>query len=175
MRGELMVSRRLPRVPMGRRAGAFAIDIGAVSLLSFLLAGSLFAPVFLLIWLGLRVFWVSRNHGQSWGQWALDIKVVSTRFGSLPTVADLMKREVVTGLGSLLTLIGVVSLSPTNGWILILPIPLLVDCGAAFLDTENRQALHDRLAGTVITQSRRGYSLDLKVRKLFAEMKQRMK
>jgi hypothetical protein len=90
-------------------------------------------------------------------------------------VADLMKREVVTGLGSLLTLIGVVSLSPTNGWILILPIPLLVDCGAAFLDTENRQALHDRLAGTVITQSRRGYSLDLKVRKLFAEMKQRMK
>jgi hypothetical protein len=51
----------------------------------------------------------------------------------------------------------------------------LVDCGLALLDTQRQQAGHDRLARTLIVESRRGYSLDLKLKKLFAQVQRRVK
>jgi len=161
---------------MDRRVAAFAIDVGAASLLSLLLGGgTLYIPLFLGVWLALRVVLVIRNRGQSLGRWALDIKVLNPRFRAVPGLTDLVKREAITGLGSLLALISLVNLSPTNGWILVLPIPLLLDCGFAFVDAEYRQAFHDRIARSVVIQTRRGYSLDIKIKKIFAEMGIRMK
>ncbi|PSB33646.1 RDD family protein [Stenomitos frigidus] len=175
MRSDLGSSRRFPRVPNDRRVAAFAIDFGAASLLSTLGGASSIIPLYILSWYGLRVILVVKNQGQSLGRWALDIKVLDPKLRSLPGLLELTKRETLTGLGSLLILLGLVNLSPTNGLILVAPIPLFIDCGLAFLDTEFRQAWHDRLARTVVVQTRRGYSLDIKVKKIFAQLSDRVK
>lgn len=175
MSGELVGPRRLPRVPIERRVAAFAVDFGAAALLSAIGGASLYIPLFILVWFGLRVVVVLKNRGQSLGRWAFDMKVVDPNYRSIPTLKELCKREAITGLGALLLLIGLVNVSPTNGWILVTPIPLLADCGVAFADDEYRQAFHDRVARTVVAQTRRGYSLDLKVKKLIAQSRQRVK
>jgi uncharacterized RDD family membrane protein YckC len=154
---------------------AFAIDFGAASLLSTLGGASAVIPLFLLSWYGLRVILVVKNQGQSLGRWALDMKVLDPKFRSVPGLVELTKREAITGFGSLLLLLSLVNLSPTNGLILVAPIPLLIDCGLAFLDDEFRQAWHDRIARTVVIQTRRGYSLDIKVKKIVAQLGDRVK
>jgi uncharacterized RDD family membrane protein YckC len=175
MRSDLGSPQRFPRVPNDRRVAAFAIDFGAVSLLSTLGGSSAIIPLYLIFWYGLRVILVAKNQGQSLGRWALDMKVLDSKHRALPGLLELTKRETVTGLGSLLIFLSLVNLSPTNGLILVAPIPLLIDCGLAFLDTEFRQAWHDRLARTVVIQTRRGYSLDIKVKKIFAQLGDRVK
>ena len=45
----------------------------------------------------------------------------------------------------------------------------------AELEHPGSQAFHDRIARTVVAQTRRGYSLDLKVKKLIAQSRQRVK
>jgi len=175
MRSDRVVSRQFPRVPMDRRVGAFALDFGVASLLSVLLGGFLYIPVFLVLWCILRVIVVIKNQGQSLGQWAFDIKVINPRHRTVPGLTELVKREAITGFGSLLVLIGLVNLSPTNGWILVAHIPLLVDCSAAFTDPEYRQAFHDRVARTAMIQTRRGYSLDLKLKKIIDQASSRMR
>jgi uncharacterized RDD family membrane protein YckC len=175
MRSGLDSSRRFPRVPNDRRVAAFAIDFGAASLLSTLGGASAVIPLFLLSWYGLRVILVVKNQGQSLGRWALDMKVLDPKFRSVPGLVELTKREAITGFGSLLLLLSLVNLSPTNGLILVAPIPLLIDCGLAFLDDEFRQAWHDRIARTVVIQTRRGYSLDIKVKKIVAQLGDRVK
>jgi len=175
MRSDLGSPQRFPRVPNDRRVVAFAIDFGAASLLSLLGGASAVIPLFILSWYGLRVILVAKNHGQSFGRWALDMKVLDPAFRSVPGLVELTKRESLTGAGSLLLLLGLVNLSPTNGFILFAPIPLFLDCGLAFLDDDFRQAWHDRVARTVIIQTRRGYSLDIKLKKMFAQVSDRVK
>lgn len=173
--GTLVPVRRFPRVPLPRRIAALAIDIGAVGLLSLLFGRQAYVVMFIVFWFALRVFVVAQNKGQSLGRWALDMKVINPQFRALPGLLELTKREAIVGLGALLAWIGLVNLSPTNGLFLVLPIPLLVDCGLAFTDAEYQQAFHDRLAQTVVIQTRRGYSLDIKLRRLFAQAGRRMK
>lgn len=160
---------------MDRRIAAFAIDFGVASLLSILLGGALYIPLFIVVWLGLRVILVAKNRGQSLGRWALDMKVIDPKFRSLPGLTELFKREAITGAACLLALIGLVNFSPANAWVLVMPIPILADCSLAFSDDEYRQAFHDRVARTVVAQTRRGYSLDIKVKKLFAQAQRRVK
>jgi len=50
-----------------------------------------------------------------------------------------------------------------------------VDCGFAFVDNDFRQAFHDRIASTVVIQTRRGYSLDIKLKKIVAAASRRVK
>ena len=175
MSGELVVSQRYPRVPMDRRIGAFAIDVAVAAIPSLILGSQLYILVFIVLWVILRVFVVTGNRGQSLGRWAMDIKVVNPRYRIIPGIVPLLKREAITGFGCLLILIGWVNLSPTNGFLLVAPIPLLVDCGFAFTDEDYRQAFHDRIAGTIVTQTRRGYSLDIKLKQIFALARRRMK
>jgi len=176
MKGQLVLAQRYPNAPMGRRVGAFAIDVAIAALPSLLLGGGgLYIPLFLALWVVLRVFVVTANHGQSLGRWAMDLKIVNPRFRIIPDTVPLLKRETITGIGCVLILIGLVNLSPTNGFLLVAPIPLLVDCSFAFTDPEHRQAFHDRVATTLITQTRRGYSLDLKLKYFIAEARRRMK
>ncbi len=175
MSDDLGSPQRFPRVPNDRRVAAFAIDFGAASLFSTLGGASAIIPLFILSWYGLRVILVVKNQGQSLGRWALDMKVLDPKYRALPGLVELTKREALTGGGSLLLLLSIVSLSPTNGLILIAPIPLLLDCGLAFLDNDFRQAWHDRIARTVVIQTRRGYSLDIKLKKMFAQVGDRVK
>jgi uncharacterized RDD family membrane protein YckC len=167
--------RRIPKVPFDRRIAAFALDFGSIATLSAFSGGLLYIPVFLLLWLGMRVLVAGNNKGQSLGRWAFDMRVAELNYGATPGLLELAKRESMTGFGALLAMVGLASLSPTNGWILILPLPLLVDCGMAFADPEFRQAFHDQIARTVVVESRRGYSLDIKVKKLIAEAQRRVK
>lgn len=175
MQGDPTPVRRFPRVPMERRVSAFLIDFGSVALFSAVGGPGLFVPLFLISWIGMRVILVSKNQGQSLGRWAMDIKVIHARYRGIPGLAELFKREALTGIGSLLVMIGLANLNPSTGWVLLTFIPLAIDCSFAFVDPDYQQAFHDRLARTAVSQTRRGYSLDIKVKKLFAQANRRMK
>ena len=168
---EKPVYQRFPKAPLERRAYAFLIDFVAVWLLSSMLGGAgIFRwLVFMIAWLALRVVAVEKNQGQSLGLWAFDLKVIEYRFDR-PLFADLitlMKREVLLGGLALLATIGL-NIGFRNGLsLLILISPLLADGGVALADERLNQAFHDRFAGTIIIQSRRGFSLDLRIKKKY--------
>lgn len=163
---------RPPKIPLGRRGWAFGIDFVAAWLVSSLLGGNL--VVFLLAWFGLRVILPIRNFGQSLGRYALDIKLIDNRFYKTPGFAELAKRESITGVGALLASIALANLNPANGFYLLFLVPLGLDCGVAFADPAEQLAFHDRIAQTWIVGVRRGYSLDLKVKKWVAIIRDRV-
>lgn len=172
-----IVSNGFPRVQLWRRTAAFFIDFVAVWLVSGLLASILpilpFFILFLCLWLVFRVFLVVRNHGQSLGRYALDMAVIEVRFSKVPGLLTLTKREGILGLFSFLAATGL-SLMATNPAALLLFVPLAADCGLAWTES-SRRAFHDMLASTLVVGSRRGYSLDLKVKRLVAELARRVK
>jgi hypothetical protein len=54
---------------------------------------------------------------------------------------------------------------------LLLMLPLAIDCSVAFTDAERfPQAFHDRLGRTIVIGTKRGYSLDIKVRRLLDQV-----
>lgn len=169
--------RRLPKVPIDRRAYAFLIDFVTVWLVS-----SFSGPVpalqffvFIVTWFALRVVLVEKNKGQSLGRWALDIKVIDLRFKRIPGLSELAIREGIVGGGAALTMLGFNYAFPNPLSILLLSSLLLVDCGMALGDEELNQAFHDRLGGTVIIPSKRGFSLDLRLRRIWLEVKRALK
>lgn len=170
------IYKRFPKVPIERRVAAFGIDFVAVWLFSSLVTGIIVQMlVFLMLWLGLRVLLVSSNQGQSLGRWALDMKVLDAKYSRIPQLLTLTKREAILGFCAFLATLGLSSgLGGGGFYLLLLPIPLLVDCGAAFND-EAQQAFHDRIAQTLVIQTRRGFSLDLRLKKLVAQISRRMK
>jgi uncharacterized RDD family membrane protein YckC len=165
---------RFPKVPIERRAAAFAIDFVGVWLVSSFVTSMLFQSlVFILLWLLLRVVIVSSNQGQSLGRWALDIKVLDAQ-DRIPRLLTLAKREGILGFCALLAMIGL-RIGLANGVsLLLLTSPLAADCGAALADADAQQAFHDRIAKTFVIQTRRGFSLDLRLKKLFAQVRQRV-
>jgi len=168
---------RAPKVPWGRRIGAFAIDFFTVWLISlpFASSGLLQSVVFAGGWISLRVFLPANNRGQSLGRWALDIKVLEQRANRIPTLIAMMKREGITGVGAVLAANGLM-IGLTNAMILVLlTTPLVVDCVLALGDEDYRQAFHDRIAKTITTQSQRGFSLDLRLKKLVAKIQRSMR
>lgn len=164
---------RLPKVPIWRRACALFVDVLPVWLLSSLLTSNI--VVDLIVWLGLRVLVASRTHGQSLGHWAFDMKLVDERFGKTPSLLQLTKREGLTGLGVFLAILGFTNLRPTTAQYLLLMVPLALDCSLAYFDPLRKQAFHDRIAGTIVVATRRGYSLDIKVKKWVAQLRRFVK
>jgi uncharacterized RDD family membrane protein YckC len=168
---------RYVKVPLGRRGAAWAIDFGAVALLSVLLSLSPYvqAVLFFIGWIAMRVILVYRNHGQSLGRWALDMRIIDVRLGGTPGLQRLFKREAIIGGAAALALLGLVNLNPSSAWAVLLFLPLGADFSLAFLDPVNRQAFHDQFSDTMMIQTRRGYSLDLKLKRLLVEAKRRVK
>jgi len=160
-------SPRPPKVPLWRRGCAFAIDFAGAWLFSSLLAGNWFSWLvgFMLAWLGLRVVAANLNRGQSLGRWALDMVVLEEDSNRIPLSIDLAKREAIAGLAAFFALLGLSSLDTKNAFYLLLVLPLVADLGLAWFESEEQQAFHDRVARTTIVGTRRGYSLDLKVKK----------
>lgn len=169
------VHSRFPKVPIERRAAAFAIDFLGIWLASSLVGNIWFQGlVFMVLWGVLRVFVVSSNQGQSLGRWALDMKVLDAKYAKIPSLSALAKREGVLGFLALLAMIGL-SIGLTNPISLLLLIaPLAGDCGLALSDPEAQQAFHDRIATTLIIQTRRGFSLDIRFKRLFAQVRRNM-
>jgi uncharacterized RDD family membrane protein YckC len=117
---------------------------------------------------------VYNNQGQSLGRWAFDLKILEVIHGEItgriPTLRSLFKREAIIGFGTLLVSIALSNIRANPTAILLL-LPLAIDCGAALSDKRMQQALHDRYAGTFIVSSRRGYSLDIKIKRLLEKMR----
>lgn len=172
--------RQFPRVQIWRRGVAFGIDFIGVWILSSLLGsnapgfGLVEAIVFIAGWFATRVLVPYNNFGQTLGRYALDIKLIAPRIGKVPDLQALCQREAVTGLGALLVAIALSYLA-SNIAVLILIAPLAIDCSFALADANGyRQAFHDRWAKTIAISTRRGYSLDIKVKRLLATIGNRV-
>ncbi|NEP02856.1 MAG: RDD family protein [Symploca sp. SIO2E9] len=167
-----------PKVPVERRAAAFLIDFVCVWLVSSLVVGNLASRmvIFLVVWWLVRVVVVARNQGQSLGRWVLDMKVIDHgKLSRIPELMVLTKREGITGFFSVLAMFGL-SIGVVNVIsLLLLCTPLALDWTILMADTEHRQAFHDRIAGTLIVQTRRGFSLDLRMKKVLAQLRARMR
>ncbi|MGL5832310.1 MAG: RDD family protein [Waterburya sp.] len=168
--------RRYPKVPWDRRVGAFSIDFLTVWFISSFFASNLFFQwiVFLPGWLILRVIIAEKNWGQSLGRWAFDIKVIDPRFNRLPDLLSLTKREIILGVGSGLAIAGLQNFTSGLAMLLLLS-PLAVDCSLALIDDETNLAGHDRIAQTFLVQTERGFSLDLRIKKIFGQIQGRMR
>lgn len=166
------------KVPLHRRAAAFAIDFALIWLLSSIISGgwlgqSLF---FLLLWLGMRVFLVVRNKGQSIGRYALDMRIWDTRWQRTPRIEDLVKRETLLGVCAALALQGLEGITSQNATVLLLLMPLVLDGLVALTDMNRYQrAFHDQIGNTIIIGTNRGYSLDIKLRLLLDKVKDNLR
>ncbi|ACB54097.1 hypothetical protein cce_4749 [Crocosphaera subtropica ATCC 51142] len=160
-----------PKVPLDRRAYAFLLDFVTVWFLSSFFQGLVKDLVFFGVWLILRIIIVEKNKGQSLGSWAFDIKVIDIRFLRVPVLQDLAKREAILGFVAMLAMVGL-NINFKNGLsMLIFITPLIIDCGVAIGDEEYNQAFHDRVGKTIVIQTKRGFSLDLRLKKLWKIIK----
>ena len=168
--------RKYPKVPLDRRAWAFTIDFLSVWFISAFFATSLIVQwlVFLTTWGILRVLIVEKNRGQSLGNWLFDIKLIDPRFNRLPELLNLGKRELMLGVGSALAIAGLQNFTSGLSLLLLLS-PLAVDCSLALIDEETNLAGHDRISQTFLVQTERGFSLDLRTKKIFGQIQRRMR
>lgn len=177
---EPVPQKHFPRVDFPRRGGALAVDFVITWLISSIFGstsqGIQFGQIilFLLLWAILRILLVSNNQGQSIGRWAFDIKLLTLNRGRVPDLQTLCKREAIVGIGALLVAIAINNLA-RNPTAILFVIPLAIDCGVAFSNQPQRQALHDRYAGTMIVSSQRGYSLDIKIKRLVETMRRNVR
>lgn len=170
------IPKRIPKIPFDRRIYAFAIDFAIAWLLGSL-AANWFAQgfIFFVVWMASRVAVVSRNQGQSLGAWSMDMKVLSLRFRRVPDLVTLSRREAIVGGCATLAMLGLNQALVNAFTTLLLIAPLCADCGVAFADEDYNQAFHDRFADTVVVPTKRGFSLDLRVRRLVDELVYRMR
>ncbi|MBH8561344.1 RDD family protein [Nostoc sp. CENA67] len=181
---ERVPQKHYPKAEIWRRGMALGLDFLGVWLVSSLLGsnsiGIQFAQILIFVigWLVLRVLVVYNNQGQSLGRWAFDLKILEVEDGQvvsrIPELQALLKREAIVCFGALLVSIALNNIRANPTAILLL-LPLAIDCGNALSDTQLRQALHDRYAGTFIVSSRRGYSLDLKVKRLVEKVRRNVR
>jgi hypothetical protein len=86
-------------------------------------------------------------------------------------VVDLAKRELIVGTCAGLAMLGVNAAFNNPLSFIILCSFLLIECGVAIGDETYAQAFHDRVTGTVIIKTRRGFSLDLRIKQLWRLLK----
>lgn len=167
---------KYPKVPLQRRAGAFIIDFLSVWFISAFFAANLLVQwlVFIPSWLILRVIIVEKNRGQSLGHWLFDLKVIDPRLNRIPDLLSLSKRELITGVASALAIAGLQNFTSGLAMLLLLS-PLAIDCSLALIDEETNLAGHDRIAQTFMVQTSRGFSLDLRFKKIFGQIQARMR
>lgn len=172
--------RRYPRAPLARRVYAVWLDFVVVWLASLLVGGVLGRGVlpqviaFMAAWLGMRVGVAGNWRGQSLGRWAFDLTLIDERDDRIPELITLLKREVILGGALLLALLGFRPNGVTGPLeVLLLLAPAIADFVVAVADENYRQALHDRVARTLVLPSKRGYSLDLRLRRWLDELQDR--
>ncbi|MDJ0674551.1 MAG: RDD family protein [Calothrix sp. MO_167.B42] len=168
------------QVDFRRRCMAFAMDFLGVWLVSSTLGsnntGIQIVPilVFTIAWLILRVIIPYNNHGQSFGRWAFNMQVLEVGDTRIPDLPSLFKRETAVGLGALMISIAINNII-RNPTAILLILPLAIECSAALSDTKMRQTMHDRYANTMIVSSQRGYSLDIKFKRLVEKFRRNVR
>jgi hypothetical protein len=167
--------RRFPRVPIERRIGAFAIDFVTIWFVSSFFGRGGSWIVFLIGWAIARIVVVDRNQGQTLGRYALDMKVMDYRYNRVPDLVTLAKREGIAGFAAMLASVGLQNLGNGGLALLFLVTPLLVDCLMALFDEDLDRAFHDRIAETIMIQTDRGYSLDLRLKKLLVTIQRNVR
>ncbi|MCF4968590.1 RDD family protein [Nostoc sp. CMAA1605] len=181
---ERVPQKHYPKAELNRRAMALGLDFLVVWLVSAFFnsnqAGIQFAQIFVFVsgWLIVRVLVAYHNQGQSLGRWAFDLKILEVQngqvIGRIPQLLALLQREAIIGFGAILVSIALGNLR-ANPTAILLVIPLAIDCGAALSDTQMRQALHDRYAKTFMVSSRRGYSLDIKIKRIVGTLRRNVR
>jgi uncharacterized RDD family membrane protein YckC len=169
---------RAPRVPLWRRGCAFALDSLVAWFICVMLGGESGLARFIafaLAWGTMRVVVPASNYGQSPGRWAFDMRVVSDLNNRTPGLLEFGKREALAGLAAFMALSGFFGLGSRNAFYLILLLPIGVDIGVAWFDPVDPSAFHDRIAQTRVVATRRGYSLDLKVKKWVAVLQKNVR
>ena len=167
-----------PSVPTWRRSAALGVDFALIWLLCAAVGanGLVLLILFTISWFACRIYVVYKNQGQSLGRWAFDIRVLDPQFNRTPSVLELSKREATIGSAAFFAMMGLNGLTSGNAGVLLFIIPILIDGGAVLFDTSRYpQAIHDRLSKTIVVGSRRGYSLDIKIRHLIDKVKREMK
>jgi hypothetical protein len=127
-----------------------------------------------MIWFVTRVIVVVQNRGQSLGRWALDMTAIDARWKRVPGVIELTKREAIVGVAAALLMVGAKAAFMNPLTFILLATPLLTDCGMAIGDEEYYRAFHDRVGETLIVRTKRGFSLDLRLKRLWYEIKRKM-
>ncbi|MCS6959374.1 MAG: RDD family protein [Pseudanabaenaceae cyanobacterium SKYGB_i_bin29] len=157
---------------VGQRIFAFAIDFFAVSFVAqfieafFNIQGGARLLVFTMVWGFNRVFFASGNQSQSWGHFALSLKVVDMYNGRPVGAIELARREGVIFVPLFFLVLSLQSFNYQSALPLFLSLPLVVDIAFAFADNTKKQALHDRFAQTIVILTKRGLALDQRLANL---------
>lgn len=168
--------RPYPTVPMKRRAGGFLIDLCVVWFLSAIVGkGFLQFLLFMLFWWALRVVLVEKNKGQSLGGWCMDMKVIDLRYDRAPDLLTSSKGEAIVGFAAYLATCGLALILNNPISTVLLVLPLLANFLVAVGDNEYSQAFHERFTETMTIETDRGFSLDLRLRDLLDEIKDKMR
>jgi uncharacterized RDD family membrane protein YckC len=167
---------RLQLAQLGQRVIASVIDLTACVFLGQLIeallgiTGSPFGwLIFAAVWMGDRVL-VASGQGQSIGRWLMSLRVVDMEYGKSAGLFELFRREILV-FTFLALVVGAFS-SPTAA-IVFAVIPIVVDLVIAIADTRKVQTLHDKIGGTIVIVTRKGFQLDQKLGKVFGQVSRR--
>ena len=149
-----LVHNNFIQAPFDRRIYAFLLDFITIWFLS-----SFFK--------GITEIIVNKNKGQSLGCWAFDLKIISIRTRRIPQLNEMLKREATLGFLALLAMLGL-KINFDNGLsMLLLTTPVVVDFSIVLGNQKHHsQTLHDMVGHTILIQSQRGFSLDLRIKKI---------
>ncbi|MCA6554393.1 MAG: RDD family protein [Pseudanabaena sp. M135S2SP2A07QC] len=161
---------RYPLATVNQRLGALIVDFLScwfiseltVSILSIDPANPLHLFIFISTWFVFRVFIAARAQGQSFGRWLISIRVIDAEYGKTAGLGAFMKREIFVFVCAIFLIKTITSTLIVFAWI-----PFVADAAFAIVDSEKRQAFHDRISGTISIQTRKGFAIDEKLGKLF--------
>jgi len=161
---------------VSQRLGALLLDLLSIWFLTELVealigvtdSSLLGLTLFCLMWGIFRVLVVNRNQGQSFGRWLMSLRVVDYMYGKTAGVAALVRRELVILVAAFFFLETLTTTLVVFSWL-----PLVFDIAFAIADSEKRQSFHDRLSGTIVIQSRKGFQLDQRLTRIFGQVTRR--
>ncbi|MFN3926922.1 MAG: RDD family protein [Pseudanabaenaceae cyanobacterium] len=164
---------RYPLAPILHRGAALGIDLLACTLLAQLIEAILFGSItnglvgYLIfggLWLFFRVLVVNKSGGQSFGRWLMSLRAIDSEYGKTASLSALFWRELLI-VACLLFLINTFSTT----LVVFTWLPLAADALFAQVDILKRQTFHDRIAGTIVIFTRKGFELDRKIMGLFGQ------
>jgi uncharacterized RDD family membrane protein YckC len=164
---------RYALAPILPRGAALGIDLLSCTFLGQLIEAIAFGTIeggiigysiFTGLWFLFRVLVVNKSGGQSFGRWLMSLRTIDGEYGKTASISALFWREVLL-LISLLFLIN----TATSTLVVFTWLPLAADALFAQVDTQKRQTFHDRVSGTIVIYTRKGFDLDRKIMGLFGQ------
>lgn len=164
---------RYALAPILPRGAALGIDLLSCTFLGQLIEAIAFTTInggivgyaiFTGLWFFFRVLVVNKSAGQSFGRWLMSLRTIDGEYGKTASISALFWRELLL-LVSLLFFIN----TATTTLVVFTWLPLVADSLFAQVDNQKRQTFHDRLGGTIVIYTRKGFDLDRKIMGLFGQ------